>query len=63
LDCGTDSADNFVFNYQRVRIESYVVQALSVPMQVGLFDRPFMPLKLMSKSWDPCSFNKVPDFS
>jgi len=30
-------------------------------MHVGLFDTPFVPLKLMSKSWELCSFNKVPD--
>ena len=27
-------------------------------MQVGLFDRPFVPLNLMSKSWDLCSLIK-----
>jgi hypothetical protein len=25
------------------------------------FDRPFVPFKLVSKSWEPSSFNKVPD--
>jgi len=31
-------------------------------MHVGLFNRPFVPLKLMSKSWQLCSFRRVPDF-
>ena len=26
------------------------------------FERLFVPLKLMSTSWEPCSFNKVPDY-
>ena len=25
------------------------------------FSQAFMPLKLMFKSWEPCSFAKVPD--
>lgn len=25
------------------------------------FDKPFVLFKLMSKSWEPCSFNIVPD--
>jgi hypothetical protein len=38
------------------------VRALSVTMHVGLyFDRPFVSLTLMSNSWEPCTFNKVPD--
>jgi hypothetical protein len=38
-------------------------RAPSVPMHVGLFNRPFMSLKVMSKSWEPCPFNKVSDIS
>jgi len=40
---------------------SKFVRALSVPRHVGLFDGPFVPLKLISKSWEPCSFKNVPD--
>jgi len=30
-------------------------------MPLGLFDRPFVPLRLMAKSWEPCPSIKVPD--
>jgi len=30
-------------------------------MRVGLLDNPFVPCNPMSKSWEPCSFTKVPD--
>jgi hypothetical protein len=33
----------------------------SVPMHVDFYDRLFFPLKLMSKSWELWSLNKVPD--
>jgi len=29
-------------------------------MHESFFDRQIVSLKLMSKSWQPCSFNKVP---
>jgi len=34
------------------------VQALSVPTEVGL-SQPFLPLRLTSKSWETCPFNKA----
>ena len=30
-------------------------------MCIGLLDNPFLPCNLMSKSWEPCSFTRVPD--
>ena len=33
----------------------------SVPMHVGLFNRPLVPHNLMSKSWDAGFFTKAPD--
>ena len=32
-----------------------------VPMHVDFFDRSFVPLRLVSKPWQPCSFNEVSD--
>lgn len=37
------------------------IGALPVPMQLRLLDRPFVRHNLMSKSWELCSFTKVPD--
>jgi len=34
------------------------VEPFTVPMHVG-FDRALVPLRLMSESWEPCSFNEV----
>jgi hypothetical protein len=39
------------------------VQALFSPDAFRPFNKPFVPLKLDSKSWEPCPFNKVPDCS
>lgn len=49
-----------VYGVEQNRIEQYVGSSLLVLMYVGLFDRPFVLLKQMSKPWEPCSFNKVP---
>jgi len=34
------------------------VESFTVPMHVG-FDRALVPLRLMPKSWETCSFNEV----
>jgi len=36
------------------------VRALRFPMHVEISDSPFVPLKLILKSWEPCGFNEVP---
>jgi hypothetical protein len=45
----------------RIEQNRILIQALLLLMHVGLNDRPFVPLKMVSKSWEPCSFNKIPE--
>ena len=43
----------------RIDQSSKWVRALSLPMHIGLLGIPSVPHNLLSKSWEPCSCNKV----
>jgi len=44
----------------RIEWNNKWVKALPVLMHVHIFDRLFVPIKLMSMSWEPYSVTRVP---